>query len=397
MKCAFIGLAVVASLLVVRPVPASPTHEQQLVDANNAFAFNLLKQLNAGQPAKNLFISPYSVSMVANRAVGQTKHEMAQVLGIQDMPDSSMNQAGASIHASFEAANTNLILDTANAIWIKKGVPVRPEFIALNRQYFHATVNSLDFANPRSMDIINAWARDHTRGLIHHIADEIDPAADDLFLANAVYFKGKWLSRFKPEDTADRVFHLRAAGISVPMMSLSQSFGYRCADGYQAVRLPYEDGRLAMYVFLPDVNSSPLNLLKTLSGDQWQRVIRPGFRKEDGDLSLPKFKLRYRCDLIPPLARMGMKSAFDSHAADLSGLAATKLFIRVPKQEAIVEVDEAGTEAAAVSVVIPAHGLGESPPDRFEMIVDRPFLFLIEDNRTGSILFMGLVFDPKTD
>jgi len=152
-----------------------------------------------------------------------------------------------------------------------------------------------------------------------------------------------------------------------------------------------------MYVFLPETNSSPEKLLAILNGDKWQRVTKPGFAEKEGTLVLPKFKLEYSVELKAPLKTMGMKTAFDQVAADFSGIA-PQLFISDALQKTFVEVKEEGTEAAAVTGInVAANGIEMPPPDSFQMIVDRPFLFLIEDQQTAMILFMGVIFDPATN
>ena len=147
-----------------------------------------------------------------------------------------------------------------------------------------------------------------------------------------------------------------------------------------------------MYVFLPDAGSSPEKLLGIMSGDTWQRVTEPGFSEREGTVVLPRFKLEYGVELKQPLRAMGMKAAFGK--ADFSGISDHPLFISAVRQRTFVEVNEEGTEAAAVTEVLIATGIDMNPPKPFEMIVDRPFLFLIEDKQTGTILFMGVVFDP---
>jgi len=380
---------------------AAAADAQKLAAANNGFAFKLLQQLARGQPAANIFISPYSAAavlqMVGSGAAGQTKTEMQQVLGTVGMSSDAVGVANQEIARTLNNFNTNVVLTTANAIWYRQGEPVKPEFLSLNQRYFGSTVESLNFADPHSVEVINAWANEKTKGKISRIADGmIDPEYTRLFLANAVYFKGKWSDPFKQEDTKDRPFHLRGGGQpNIPMMTQSKTFTYRHGTGYQAVRLPYEGENLAMYVFLPDTNSSPEKLLGIMSGDRWQRVTKPGFNQKDGLLVLPKFKLEYSVELNQPLKAMGMKTAFDSVKADFSGIA-PQIFISKARQKTFVEVKEEGTEAVAVTGFgTLSEGFEMPPPDPFRMIVDRPFLFLIEDSQTGTILFMGLIFDPQ--
>ena len=208
----------------------------------------------------------------------------------------------------------------------------------------------LNFADPHSVDIINAWANEKTHGKISRIADGmIDPIYTRLFLANAVYFKGKWAEPFDAKDTKDRPFHLRGGGQkNIPMMTQTKTFTYRRGTGYQAVRLPYQGENLAMYVFLPDTNSSPEKLLGIMNGDTWQRVTKPGFSEKEGTVVLPKFKLEYSVELNQPLQALGMKTAFDMDKADFSGIA-PNLYISAARQKTFVEVKEEGTEAAAVT------------------------------------------------
>lgn len=391
-------LVLAASALPILGAPSPDT--QKLAVAGCSFSFRLLKELNKEQPAKNIFVSPYSAStalqMVCNGAGGRTKAEMAQVLGTTDLQQNAINAATLEIQKSLDAAGTNIILNTANALWCRKGVSIKPAFIAGNQQFFRATIESLDFDNPQTVDIINGWVTEKTHGKISSILQgPIDPATE-LFLANAIYFKGKWEEPFDANATKNRVFRLRGgAQKELPMMEQSRHFDYRRGSGYQAVRLAYEDSALSMYIFLPDENSSPEKLLSIMNGDNWQRITKPGFNDHDGMLRLPKFRIEYGVQLNQPLKALGMKQAFDTHAADFPGIADHGLFISDALQKAFVEINEKGTEAAAATMMtMPANGIEMNPPPPFHMIVDRPFLFLIEDQNTGTILFMGVIFDP---
>lgn len=381
----------------------APTPEQQrLAAADCTFSFRLLKELAKEQPAQNIFISPYGAStalqMVCNGAGGRTKGEMADVLGTAGLEQAAVNAARLQMQKSLDTATRkNIMLNTANALWCRKNFPIKPGFIANNQQFFHATVENLDFDDPKSVDKINGWVAEKTHGKINGIIQgPIDPATE-LFLANAIYFKGKWDAPFDKSATTNRVFHLRGGQQKrVPMMEQSRNFEYRRGSGYQAVRLPYEDSSLGMYVFLPDENSSPEKLLSIMNGAVWQQVTKPGFSDHDGTLRLPKFRTEYGVKLNQPLIALGIKEAFASNAADLSGISGHPLFISDARQKAFVEVTEEGTEAAATTLLnVEAAGPAPMPPPPFRMIVDRPFLFLIEDQTTGAALFMGVIFDPS--
>ena len=394
--CSIILPTLAAALPLTATADNSP-----LAAADNGFAFKLLRQLVQDQPAQDIFISPYSAStvlqMVGNGAAGQTKTEMQSVLGTAGLTTEDANAANKNILESL-SQNTNVILTTANAIWCRAGVSLKPDFLAANRDFFDATVESIDFTDPASVDVINDWASEKTHGKIPSIADGmIDPDQTQMFLANAVYFKGKWEDPFDASDTKDRPFYLHDGNQkSVPMMTKSKTFTYRHGTGYQAVRLPYLDDNLSMYVFLPDTNSSPEDLLSILNGDKWRRITKPGFSDRSGTLVLPRFKLNYTADLKAPLQNLGIKAAFDRSTADFSGISQTNLFISGAVQKTFVEVKEEGTEAAAVTGIgMVSAGIEMPPQNPFEMIVDHPFLFLIEDNQTGIILFMGVVFNPQ--
>jgi len=235
---------------------------------------------------------------------------------------------------------------------------------------------------------MNAWAANATHGRIDQIVSGPIDGATDLFLANAVYFKGKWLDPFDAKATTNRVFHLRGGGEKkIPMMEQSRQFDYRRGTGYQAVHLRYEGWSLGMYVFLPDENSSPEKLLEVLNGDKWQRIAKPGFHEQKGTLVWPKFRIEYGMELKVPLKSMGMKQAF-SVAADFSGISDRGDFISAIFQKTFVEVSEEGTEAVASTMMTLPNSLAEiNPPPPFRMMVDRPFLFLIEDG--GSSLQRG--------
>lgn len=398
-------ISLIAALVLfagLHQAAASLTDQQKLAAANNGFAFKLLKQLVKDQPVTNIFISPYGAStilqMVGNGAVGQTKTEMQRVLGIAGLPDAVVNEANKQIGQSLNSQNTNVILNIANGIWYGISGPPKPEFIACNQQFYGFSLEPFTLGDLKAADI-NKWASEKTHGRITHIADGLMRVdTPTLFLANVVYFNGKWADQFEVKNTKDQPFHLRGGGQkSIPIMAKTKTFAYLQETNYQAVRLPYQGENLAMYVFLPVTNSSPEKLLNNMDGDNWQKIIKPGFSDKQGTLMLPKFKLKYGVGLNQPLHTMGMKLAFENKGGDFSGIYSNTNYrhheINDLIQETFVEVNEEGTEATAMTIAFFADAV-ETP---FRMIVDRPFLFLIEDKPTGTILFMGVLFDPATN
>jgi serine protease inhibitor len=377
---------------------ASPADGDRLAAADTGFAFGLVKELAREQPAKNVFISPYSIStvlqMVCNGAAGSTKQEMASVLGTSGLEAQALNQACKELDQSIRSAQSNVVLSIANAIWYRVGVELRPTFVSVNQDFFGAKMDALDFTDPRSSGIINTWADENTHGRIKQIISGSIPGDAQVILANAIYFKGSWERKFDPKATKERAFHLRdGRQPQVPMMAQSGEFQYQEGNGCQAVRLPYAGGRLAMCVLLPEPGSSAEKLLASLDAQVWQSQLRPRFLSRRGSLVFPCFKLEYGAELKRPLTAMGMTLPF-SRGADFSGMSPTPLYLSEVRHKSFVEVNEEGTEAAAVTLGVMRHSSVQRPIAPFEMVVDRPFLFVIEDNLTNAILFVGVVFDP---
>ena len=384
----FAGLTVLA---------AAPADQEKLASANTAFAFDLLKQITREQPGTNVFISPFSVSsvlqMVGNGAASETRAEMQRVLKTAGLPAGTLNAACKDLNQSLNS-QPGVILNLANAIWYKVGLHLKSGFVSVNKQFFQAELAGVDFTKPESAQTINHWADTSTRGKIKEVVQwPFDPAIR-VILANAIYFKGKWDRPFDGR-TEDDPFYVLPGGKpkQVPTMWQHGHFNYQQGDGFQVVRLPYAGKRLQMFLFLPDTNSTPEKLLADLNADTWQNKILPRFHDEQGLLGLPRFKLDYDVTLNDPLKAMGMRQAFAQNA-DFSAMADEPLFVSEVKQKSFVVVNEEGTEAAAVTTVKMTLSAMPAPKKMFEMIVDRPFLFVIADDQSKSILFMGVIYDP---
>jgi serpin B len=355
-------------------------------------------QVAQTQPDANVFISPFSVSsalqMVGNGAAGQTETEMQQVLHTTGLPSAVVNPAFKELNQQL-ASRKDVTLNLANGIWFKQGFHLKSAIVADNKKFFQAELAGVDFADRRSAQTINDWAGRQTRGKIKDVVQYPFDPQTRVILANAIYFKGKWVSPFERQETRPRDFHLSSGNVkSTPMMAKSREFEYQETPDFQAVQLPYAGG-LRMQVFLPAQNSSPQKLVESFKAPgNWQGNLQPAFHKREGSLVLPKFKMEYNVELNNPLKALGMKRAFDRNA-EFSGMADEPLFISEVKQKSYVEVDEEGTEAAAVTTVeARALGMAPRPRNAFRMIVDRPFLFVISDTASGSILFIGIVNDP---
>jgi serine protease inhibitor len=390
----WLGLLLCAASL---PVLADSAGDQaELAAANTGFAFDLFRQVAHEQPDANVFISPFSVStvlqMLDNGAVSATRQELEQVLHTDSLPSGALNAACERLNHSL-SSQTNAILELANAIWYQQGIPLKPAFVSINRDFFQAELGAVDFARPQSAQTINHWAERRTHGKIQDIVRWPFEPATRVVLANAIYFKGKWDTPFDKKETKPRDFHLAGGGQKqVPTMWRRGHFAYQRGDGFQAVRLPYAGRRLWMEVFLPETNSSLAKLLADFDTASERNKMLEGFLEQDGTLALPRFKLEYDITLNDPLQALGLKRAF--HGGDFSTMSDEPLEVSEVKQKSYVEVNEEGTEAAAVTVGMMRATAVFRPQKPFEMIVDRPFFFVIEDNQTRSVLFMGVVFDP---
>jgi serine protease inhibitor len=373
--------------------------EMKIAEANNQFGFDLFKQLEQQDKGKNIFFSPLSVAfalaMTYNGAGGITKEEMQRVLKLNGMNLDQINEQSAELMKSLKSSDPQVELAIANSLWARKGVEFKEDFLARNRKYFGAEITALDFADPQTKTTINSWVSKNTQGKIPSIIDQIDSQMV-LYLINAIYFKGLWAKKFDLAQTKTEPFYLSSGSQKqMPMMSQSGDYRYYRGDKFQAVSLPYGKGGTSLYLFLPDKGSSLDELLNTFSHDTCAHWLK-GFRNTPGDVKIPRFKMEYEKTLNNMLLALGMETAFSINHADFTGMRAKRdVYISEVKHKAVVEVNEEGTEAAAVTSVGVRTTSIRVPQERFRFIADHPFLMIIRDETTGSNLFMGTVVDPK--
>ena len=365
------------------------TDVSSVASANTRFGFKLLHDLQERDPGGNIFISPLSISialtMTYNGAVGETERAMAEVLEIDALDLSTINQSNRTLRNSLENPDPKVEISIANSIWYRQGIVFNPDFLERNRTFFGAEVAALDFSSPQATGIINEWVDTNTNGKIEKIVDRINPQTL-LFLINAIYFKGNWQDEFDPSRTRQGIFHLTDGSEKrVQMMRREGEYPYFRGNNFEATSLPYGDGRMSMYIFLPNQDSNLNRFLRNLDADNWEGWIAQ-FQNRRHELMLPRFKLEYEVRLNDTLEALGMGIAFGG-GADFSGMG-PNLFISEVRHKTFVEVNEEGTEAAAVTAVV---GVKSLPP-AFQ--VDRPFFFAIYDADTETILFMGTVTEP---
>jgi serine protease inhibitor len=379
--------------------PGAPQRlDPAFLRAVNEFALELTVQLGRQDAGQNVFLSPANVAvalaMTANGARGETLQSMLSALNLATLDLETVNSNFAALQALLVRDEPGARIAIANALWARAGIAFNADFLQRTQRFYDARIEALDFDQPDAPKTINEWVRRQTNDKIPAIVERI-PEEIILLLMSAIYFNGKWETPFNPEFTQDRPFYLlNGTTKELPTMYRSDDFEYLKGDGFQAVRLPYAGGGVRMVIILPDADRTLAQLMDQLSIENWERW-REQFSVKEGQLYLPRFTTRYDKQLNQALSAMGMTEAFDDGRADFSGMRPVPpaLFISQVRHVAYVDVNEAGTEAAAVTSV--EMGITSAmPTETFLMQVDRPFFFAIEETSTGSILFTGLITEP---
>ncbi len=364
------------------------------------FGFKALNELARTNPDKNVFISPTSLSMALamtyNGSSGSTRTAMQKALGIAGFDPKKASSASFGLIQSLTKAEAGVELNIANSLWARKGIKFKPDFLKTNKQYFKAEVKQVTFG-PAAVKAVNSWVKAKTGGKIPEIISQM-PANAILYLINAVYFKGAWTNTFDKERTSDGPFTLADGDkLAVPMMRRNGSYSYYKGTGFQGISLPYGQGRMRMYVFLPDKASAVPDLVHELTAQKWETWTR-GFNATQVDLCMPRFKIEYKAEdeMKAALKTMGMAVAFDPAKADFSRMAqlsGNRVYISQVVHKTFLDVNEAGTEAAAATSI--GMAFTSAPMRPIEMVVDHPFLCAIADGETGAVLFVGAVMNPK--
>ncbi|MCS7066350.1 MAG: serpin family protein, partial [Fimbriimonadales bacterium] len=300
----------------------------QGVNANLQFGFQLLHELDKRREGPNLFFSPMSVSlaltMVLNGARGETYRQMANALGYGEQPIEAINAENALLLHLLRSPDPKTETLVANSLWVHQGFTLMPSFMQACQQHYEAAVDTVDFIQDRegAAQRINGWVKENTKGLIAELFKPNDfNNYTRLVVVNTLYFKGKWQKPFNKEATSEQEFYLGDGKTKrVPMMHQSGKFDYLKGDGFQAVALPYGEGELSFYLFLPDEGRSLDEFLKGLTPARWNEWFK-GFKPMEGDVGLPRFRIEATYPLEAPLKAMGMTDAFDPERADLSGIA----------------------------------------------------------------------------
>lgn len=365
---------------------------KDLQNAHDEFGLNLIKSLSKKEAKNNFFISPAGISlalsMAYNGANSTTKDEMTRVLQLKNLSTSELNQQSLGLIKILNDQSSGVEISAANSLWYRQSLHPKNDFISNVKTFYQAEALALDFNSPAAADQINSWVNQKTKGKIPTIVDQVN-SDSMMFLINAMYFKGEWSSKFNEKLTENKDFHSSSsAKQNRPFMYRHDKMSYLETSDFQSVVLPYgKSGDFRMEVFLPKNLQS---FVASLDLNNWSKWLA-SYQDTEGTLWMPKFKATYEKELNETLKGLGMKTAFEDNA-DFSGID-KNLKISKVKHKSYIDVDEKGTEAAAITSVEIVELSATAEPVKkktFYMEVNQPFFYAITDSRTQEILFAGV-------
>ena len=389
----------------VKMEPAKPVDltikQSEKVEADNGFAFQMFREVSKVE-GSNTFFSPFSLNMALgmlyNGSSGNTRSEMVKTLGLANFSETEINEYYQTmLHALLEIdPSTDMVI--ANSIWYRNILPVKGSFVKTGKKYFDADVQALDFSNSGAANMINKWCADKTRNRITNIVANPVPNDVMMYLINALYFKSKWDmdKKFDKEKTKlDDFTKTDGEKIKAYLMEQATSLPYYADQHLQCVEMPYGNQAFSMIAILPPEDMNINQLIAYLDHIKLKNAVS-SMQQQMVWLKLPRFKIECDFSLNQPLMNLGMKQIFDRKAAKFANIADTVLYVSNIKQKTFVEVNEEGTEAAAVTAItIMAFGRARRTPiEPMRFFADRPFLFLIREKSTGVILFIGRIDEP---
>ncbi len=390
---------ILADVAVIHATDADPITPPEIATANNNFAVDFYSQLSDGD--KNIFFSPVSMyvafSMLYEGAQNNTAEEMQQTFGFE--PDHTpRHNSTAQLISSINRDDPDATLEMANSLWLADWFVPHWAYTGVIRNTYLAEMEAVDFldtSDAGGVPRINAWANEKTDGKIPEVLkfDDVDESTATALL-NTIYFKGTWRTQFSEKNTSESSFWTTPTqSVKADFMRMEETFETAQSDDLQILKLPYLGDRLSMLIILPSDRDGIQKIEETLSYEQMEQW-KQNLRFEKGEIIIPKFEISTHYDLIPHLRNLGMADAFDGNDADFSGIqdsSPRNLFVAVALQDAYVNVNESGTEAAAVTTT----GLVLTSGSTFDFIADHPFLFVIQDDESGMVLFLGRVSDPS--
>jgi len=364
----------------------------EFIQGNNRFAFKIFRELNKEDIDKNIFISPFSIStalsMTYQGARGSTKEAMEEALSYKGIDIHILNEGYVNLLKYLSMDNEMVELDINNSIWIKEGQEIKKEFIDVNKDIFNSYIEEIDFSDEGATDTINKWIKDSTKGKIKRMLQPPIPPQVIMYLINAIYFKGQWTVEFDEKNTFTSEFHKEDGKIEeIDMMSKKGETEYGIGDDFKVIRLPYGNGEIAMYSILPNEDISIEDFIDKMDLSKWREIKESISKADNVIVQIPRFRMEYGVkNLNDSLTYLGMGEIFTDRA-DFSGIRENVAISRV-LHKAVIEVNEKGSEAAAATVVEVAETAAMEPAS---FIANRPFVFIIADDKLDTILFMGKV------
>lgn len=382
------------------PVPINLTQDQvALIESGNSFAFDIfMKILSGAGENENVMISPlsisYALSMTLNGADGATRDSMLKALRMNGITPDEINDSYKNLTGALLSVDKRVLISIANSVWVEKNFTVKKSFTDILTNYYDAESRSFDINDAAAPDKINVWIEDKTNGLIKEMIDKLEDNTV-MLLINAIYFKGKWKSQFDKSKTVEMPFFKSGGNqVNVPMMKQKNDFRVHEGDGFVVAEFPYGQGNFVMDIIIPNDQSGFNNTLAMVSDENYTSWINQ-MNKRETDLSFPRFKYGFRKKLKDTLTDMGMGIAF-TDGADFSNINDMyDLLINDVAHQSFIETNEEGTEAAAATVV--EIGLTSAPPTPLVLKLDHPFIYIIRETTTNTIIFMGRVADPSAN
>ncbi|WP_075343338.1 serpin family protein [Tenacibaculum agarivorans] len=370
------------------------TKGKEMVEANNKFALQFIEEaFKTEESNKNIMLSPVSLSlalgMTYNGAETSTKEAFEKTLCYEGLERSQINDVNKNIIDYISSSTQGSIFEVGNSIWANTKYTIKEEFIALNKDFYSAEVDNLDFTNPASVDVINNWVSQKTYGKIPTILDKVNGNAL-LYLINALYFKADWKTSFNKDHTKDAVFYSPEGEKQVKMMKKTDEVLYTKNSIFSSIQLPYKEEKYMMTIFLPEENKTVDDVLNYFKTKKLTEYLT-NYKEEEVDISIPKFKFAFEKKLNQTLQNLGLGIAFTAEA-DFSGMTDKKVKITLIKQKTFIDVNEEGTEAAAVTVI----GIETTAiKDNISFTANKPFVFFITEKETNSICFAGRISTPE--
>ena len=385
--------------------PVRLTAEQTVfANDNNAFTLNFFQSLNGKMKNRSIICSPLSItyvlSMVNDGATGTTEQELEQTLGFHKGGIQAVNDYCKNLIDNLPHVDEKVQLNIANAIFVNDKYQLKKLFKQNMANYYDAKAEALDFSSPSTLDRINGWCDEKTRGMIPTILERVDPRTVS-YLLNAIYFKAEWASMFEKNETREETFTTPDGETRVPLMHQNVYMNYLRNNQYAAVSIPYGNGQWMMTVMLPEDGKTTDDVISSLAASGWstdflKNPLREA-RRYAVDLKLPRFETAFDTDdaggLIELLKGMGIRRAFDGNSAEIPNMCENgNLYISMMKQKAKIKVNEEGSEAAAVTIAgvncTSAGGDTQEPP-KATFHANRPFVYVIHEQSSGVILFVG--------